>query len=176
VSQGASVVHLRVVGSECVVPVHIGENESSALVREINKQRQVGEPGGAGRGCGSAPHWQPWYAVVRASALVSGCSPAATPPHRTTGAVPCSSHHTTSRAIRSHHTTGRAPHPPRHTDTPHTCLTHTHTHTHTRTHADAAADARPDEKHAAGHRLPSDQGVRGNAVITLARAPSLSTL
>ncbi|WIA36726.1 hypothetical protein OEZ86_007998 [Tetradesmus obliquus] len=41
VSQGASVVYLRVVGSEGVIPVHIGENESNALLREINKQRQV---------------------------------------------------------------------------------------------------------------------------------------
>lgn len=42
VSQGASIVYLRVVGSESVIPVHIGENESNALLREINKQRQVG--------------------------------------------------------------------------------------------------------------------------------------
>jgi hypothetical protein len=41
VSQGASIVYLRVVGSESVIPVHIGENESNALLREINKQRQV---------------------------------------------------------------------------------------------------------------------------------------
>eukprot|EP00882_Tetradesmus_deserticola_P003683 GHRQ01003897.1.p1 GENE.GHRQ01003897.1~~GHRQ01003897.1.p1 ORF type:complete len:336 (+),score=101.75 GHRQ01003897.1:288-1295(+) len=41
VSQGASVVYLRVVGSDGVIPVHIGENESNALLREINKQRQV---------------------------------------------------------------------------------------------------------------------------------------
>jgi len=41
VSQGASIVYLRVVGSESVIPVHIGENESNALLREINKQRQM---------------------------------------------------------------------------------------------------------------------------------------
>lgn len=41
VSQGASIVYLRVVGSESVIPVHIGENESNALLREINKQRQI---------------------------------------------------------------------------------------------------------------------------------------
>lgn len=41
VSQGASVVYLRVVGSDGVIPVHIGETESNALLREINKQRQV---------------------------------------------------------------------------------------------------------------------------------------
>lgn len=49
VSQGASIVYLRVVGSESVIPVHIGENESNALLREINKQRQVR---GSGRGLG----------------------------------------------------------------------------------------------------------------------------
>lgn len=42
ISGGASIVYLRVVGSESVIPVHIGENESNALLREINKQRQVG--------------------------------------------------------------------------------------------------------------------------------------
>lgn len=47
VSQGASIVYLRVVGSESVIPVHIGENESNALLREINKQRQV------------STHWDP---------------------------------------------------------------------------------------------------------------------
>ncbi|KAF8065518.1 hypothetical protein HT031_003119 [Scenedesmus sp. PABB004] len=41
VSQGASVVYLRVVGTDGVIPVHIGEHESNALLREINKQRQV---------------------------------------------------------------------------------------------------------------------------------------
>lgn len=35
-------MYLRVVGSDSVIPVHIGENESNALLREINKQRQVG--------------------------------------------------------------------------------------------------------------------------------------
>jgi hypothetical protein len=40
-SQGASVVYLRVVGSESVVMVHVGESESNALLREMNKQRQV---------------------------------------------------------------------------------------------------------------------------------------
>ena len=40
VSQGSSVVYLRTVeGPELVVPVHIGEAESAALVKEINKQR-----------------------------------------------------------------------------------------------------------------------------------------
>lgn len=45
VSQGASIVYLRVVGSDSVIPVHIGENESNALLREINKQRQVSQKG-----------------------------------------------------------------------------------------------------------------------------------
>ena len=45
VAQGASIVYLRVVGSESVIPVHIGENESNALLREINKQRQVSVTG-----------------------------------------------------------------------------------------------------------------------------------
>lgn len=43
-SKEASVVYLRVVGSDAVVPVHIGENESNALLREINKHRQVRAP------------------------------------------------------------------------------------------------------------------------------------
>eukprot|EP00879_Flechtneria_rotunda_P002717 GHRR01002923.1.p1 GENE.GHRR01002923.1~~GHRR01002923.1.p1 ORF type:complete len:338 (+),score=69.67 GHRR01002923.1:93-1106(+) len=40
-NQGSSIVYLRVVGSEGLIPVHIGESESSALLREINKHRQV---------------------------------------------------------------------------------------------------------------------------------------
>jgi hypothetical protein len=48
VSQGVSIVYLRVVGSESVIPVHIGEAESTALLREINKQRQVGLAPGPG--------------------------------------------------------------------------------------------------------------------------------
>lgn len=42
VSSGASIVYLRVLDSNgLVIPVHIGENESSALLKEINKQRQM---------------------------------------------------------------------------------------------------------------------------------------
>lgn len=42
VAQGTSVVYLRVLDSNnLVIPVHIGESESSALLKEINKQRQM---------------------------------------------------------------------------------------------------------------------------------------
>jgi len=42
VSQGSAVVYLRVLDKspDCVIPVHIGEAESNALLKEINKQRQ----------------------------------------------------------------------------------------------------------------------------------------
>ncbi|EFJ46161.1 hypothetical protein VOLCADRAFT_121109 [Volvox carteri f. nagariensis] len=40
--QGNAVVYLRILdGRERVLPVHIGENESNALLKEINKQRQM---------------------------------------------------------------------------------------------------------------------------------------
>jgi hypothetical protein len=35
------VVYLKVVNSSLLIPVHIGENESNALLKEINKQRQM---------------------------------------------------------------------------------------------------------------------------------------
>jgi len=41
VSQGASVVYLRVLDSSQYIPVHIGEHESNALLKEINKQKQL---------------------------------------------------------------------------------------------------------------------------------------
>ncbi|PNW72526.1 hypothetical protein CHLRE_16g688302v5 [Chlamydomonas reinhardtii] len=42
VNSGNAVVYLRILdGRERVLPVHIGENESNALVKEINKQRQM---------------------------------------------------------------------------------------------------------------------------------------
>jgi len=47
VSQGASIVYLRILsdhgndGQTLVLPVHIGEHESSSLLKEINKQRQL---------------------------------------------------------------------------------------------------------------------------------------
>lgn len=42
VTQGASVLYLRVLdGRNSVIPVHIGEAESSSLQKEINKQRQA---------------------------------------------------------------------------------------------------------------------------------------
>lgn len=42
VSSGASVVFLRLCSQpDLVLPVHIGENESSALLKEINKQRGI---------------------------------------------------------------------------------------------------------------------------------------
>lgn len=42
VSQGASVVYLRILdGRGHVLPVHIGEVESNALLKEINKQKQL---------------------------------------------------------------------------------------------------------------------------------------
>lgn len=42
ISQNLSVVYLRVLdGNNQVIAVHIGENESSALLKEINKQRQM---------------------------------------------------------------------------------------------------------------------------------------
>ncbi len=34
-------VYLKVVNSNLLIPVHIGENESNALLKEINKQRQM---------------------------------------------------------------------------------------------------------------------------------------
>jgi bifunctional DNase/RNase len=41
VSQGSAVVYLRVLDTTgYVIPVHIGEAESNALLKEINKQRQ----------------------------------------------------------------------------------------------------------------------------------------
>ncbi|KAI8462549.1 MAG: bifunctional nuclease-domain-containing protein [Monoraphidium minutum] len=41
VSQGSAVVYLKVLDSQgYVIPVHIGEAESNALLKEINKQRQ----------------------------------------------------------------------------------------------------------------------------------------
>lgn len=41
VTQGSAVVYLRVLDSNgYVIPVHIGEAESNALLKEINKQRQ----------------------------------------------------------------------------------------------------------------------------------------
>jgi hypothetical protein len=45
VTQGASVLYLRVLdGKGSVIPVHIGEAESSSLQKEINKQRQARGP------------------------------------------------------------------------------------------------------------------------------------
>ncbi|GLC44475.1 hypothetical protein PLESTB_000069300 [Pleodorina starrii] len=42
VNSGNAVVYLRILdGRERVLPVHIGENESNALLKEINKQRQM---------------------------------------------------------------------------------------------------------------------------------------
>ncbi|GLI68473.1 hypothetical protein VaNZ11_012899 [Volvox africanus] len=42
VNAGNAVVYLRILdGRERVLPVHIGENESNALLKEINKQRQM---------------------------------------------------------------------------------------------------------------------------------------
>ncbi|KXZ43808.1 hypothetical protein GPECTOR_80g168 [Gonium pectorale] len=42
VNSGNAVVYLRILdGRDRVLPVHIGENESNALLKEINKQRQM---------------------------------------------------------------------------------------------------------------------------------------
>jgi bifunctional DNase/RNase len=40
-AQGASLVNLRVVGLGSIIPVHVGEPESNALLKEINRQRQM---------------------------------------------------------------------------------------------------------------------------------------
>jgi bifunctional DNase/RNase len=42
IAQGVSIVYLRVCDSNSlVIPVHIGEAESNALLKEINKQKQL---------------------------------------------------------------------------------------------------------------------------------------